>query len=110
MLNRDKKGADDVVFMFEMKVMLYWLHRVNGEGNRSNVVNPVHAYYNGSRTSKDNEDPGWNTSFKTRRTQKTTIDFEESFAPVARLEAVRMFIAYAAHKNITIIQIVSPKI
>ncbi|GJS25433.1 retrovirus-related pol polyprotein from transposon TNT 1-94 [Tanacetum coccineum] len=27
-----------------------------------------------------------------------------SFAPVARLEAVRMFIAYAAHKNITIFQ------
>nr|GEW00577.1 retrotransposon protein, putative, unclassified [Tanacetum cinerariifolium] len=32
------------------------------------------------------------------------IDFEESFAPVARLEAVRMFIGYAAHKNITIFQ------
>ncbi|GJU55078.1 integrase, catalytic region, zinc finger, CCHC-type containing protein [Tanacetum coccineum] len=32
------------------------------------------------------------------------IDFEESFAPVARLEAVRMFIAYDAHKNITIFQ------
>ncbi|GJR54010.1 retrovirus-related pol polyprotein from transposon TNT 1-94 [Tanacetum coccineum] len=32
------------------------------------------------------------------------IDFEESFAPVARLEAVRMFIAYAALKNITIFQ------
>ncbi|GJW14280.1 copia protein, partial [Tanacetum coccineum] len=32
------------------------------------------------------------------------IDFEESFAPVARLEAVRMFIAFAAHKNITIFQ------
>ncbi|GJY44792.1 hypothetical protein Tco_0433005 [Tanacetum coccineum] len=35
-------------------------------------VNPTHAYYNGSRTSKDNEDPSWNTSFKMRRTQKTT--------------------------------------
>nr|GEV10010.1 hypothetical protein [Tanacetum cinerariifolium] len=32
------------------------------------------------------------------------IDFEESFALVARLEAVQMFIAYAAHKNITIFQ------
>ncbi|GJU58719.1 retrovirus-related pol polyprotein from transposon TNT 1-94 [Tanacetum coccineum] len=32
------------------------------------------------------------------------IDFEESFALVARLEAVRMFIAYDAHKNFTIIQ------
>ncbi|GJX64365.1 uncharacterized mitochondrial protein-like protein [Tanacetum coccineum] len=32
------------------------------------------------------------------------IDFEESFAPVAKLEAVRMFIAYVAHKNFTIFQ------
>ncbi|GKB54989.1 retrovirus-related pol polyprotein from transposon TNT 1-94 [Tanacetum coccineum] len=37
--------------------------------------------------------------------QEEGIDFEESFALVARLEAVRMFIAYAAHKNITIFQI-----
>ncbi|GKB55404.1 retrovirus-related pol polyprotein from transposon TNT 1-94 [Tanacetum coccineum] len=36
--------------------------------------------------------------------QEEGIDFEESFAPVARLEAVRMFIAYVAHKNITIFQ------
>ncbi|GKE43686.1 copia protein [Tanacetum coccineum] len=36
--------------------------------------------------------------------QEEGIDFEESFAPVARLEAVRMFLAYAAHKNITIFQ------
>ncbi|GJT67510.1 retrovirus-related pol polyprotein from transposon TNT 1-94 [Tanacetum coccineum] len=36
--------------------------------------------------------------------QEEGIDFEESFAPVACLEAVRMFIAYAAHKNITIFQ------
>ncbi|GKF61516.1 retrovirus-related pol polyprotein from transposon TNT 1-94, partial [Tanacetum coccineum] len=34
--------------------------------------------------------------------QEEGIDFEESFALVARLEAIRMFIAYAAHKNITI--------
>ncbi|GKF21346.1 retrovirus-related pol polyprotein from transposon TNT 1-94, partial [Tanacetum coccineum] len=33
--------------------------------------------------------------------QEEGIDFEESFTPVARLEAVRMFIAYIAHKNIT---------
>nr|GEW75419.1 reverse transcriptase domain-containing protein [Tanacetum cinerariifolium] len=37
--------------------------------------------------------------------QKEGIDFEESFVQVARLEAVRMFVAYAAHKNFTIYQI-----
>nr|GFC37302.1 copia protein [Tanacetum cinerariifolium] len=36
--------------------------------------------------------------------QEEGIDLEESFAHVARLEAVRMFIAYATHKNITIFQ------
>nr|GFB36062.1 hypothetical protein [Tanacetum cinerariifolium] len=36
--------------------------------------------------------------------QEEGIDFEESFAPVARLEAVRIFIAYAAHKSFSIYQ------
>nr|GEV40459.1 retrovirus-related Pol polyprotein from transposon TNT 1-94 [Tanacetum cinerariifolium] len=34
--------------------------------------------------------------------QKEGVDFEESFTPVARLEAVRLFIAYAAHKSFTV--------
>nr|GFC17924.1 copia protein [Tanacetum cinerariifolium] len=32
------------------------------------------------------------------------IDFEESFAPVARLEAIRIFLAYAAQKNMVVYQ------
>ncbi|GJU49952.1 retrovirus-related pol polyprotein from transposon TNT 1-94 [Tanacetum coccineum] len=36
--------------------------------------------------------------------QEEGIDFEESFAPVARLEAVRIFMAYADHKNFSIFQ------
>ncbi|GJS58931.1 retrovirus-related pol polyprotein from transposon TNT 1-94 [Tanacetum coccineum] len=36
--------------------------------------------------------------------QKEGIDFEESFALVARLEAVRIFVAYAAHKSFPIYQ------
>nr|GEV30035.1 retrovirus-related Pol polyprotein from transposon TNT 1-94 [Tanacetum cinerariifolium] len=36
--------------------------------------------------------------------QKEGVDFEESFAPVARLEAIRLFIAYAAHKSFTVYQ------
>ncbi|GJR28856.1 retrovirus-related pol polyprotein from transposon TNT 1-94 [Tanacetum coccineum] len=36
--------------------------------------------------------------------QEEGIDFQESFTPVARLEAVRMFVAYVAHKNFTIFQ------
>nr|GEU78987.1 retrovirus-related Pol polyprotein from transposon TNT 1-94 [Tanacetum cinerariifolium] len=37
--------------------------------------------------------------------QKEGVDFEESFAPVARLEAVRLFIAFAAYKSFTVYQI-----
>nr|GEX23186.1 hypothetical protein [Tanacetum cinerariifolium] len=36
--------------------------------------------------------------------QEEGIDFEESFAPVARLEAVWIFVAYAAHKSFPIYQ------
>nr|GEU82145.1 retrovirus-related Pol polyprotein from transposon TNT 1-94 [Tanacetum cinerariifolium] len=36
--------------------------------------------------------------------QEEGIDFEESFAPVARLEAVQIFVAYAAHKSFPIYQ------
>nr|GFA05477.1 hypothetical protein [Tanacetum cinerariifolium] len=36
--------------------------------------------------------------------QKERVDFEESFAPVARLEALRLFIAYAAQKSFTVYQ------
>nr|GEW72315.1 integrase, catalytic region, zinc finger, CCHC-type, peptidase aspartic, catalytic [Tanacetum cinerariifolium] len=38
------------------------------------------------------------------RLQEEGIDFEESFAPVAHLEAVWIFIAYATHKSFPIFQ------
>nr|GEV79764.1 retrovirus-related Pol polyprotein from transposon TNT 1-94 [Tanacetum cinerariifolium] len=36
--------------------------------------------------------------------QEEGIDFEESFAPVPRLEAIRIFLAYVAHKNMVVYQ------
>ncbi|GKC61852.1 retrovirus-related pol polyprotein from transposon TNT 1-94 [Tanacetum coccineum] len=36
--------------------------------------------------------------------QEEGIDFDKSFAPVARLEAVKIFVAYTAHKNFLIYQ------
>ncbi|GJX30031.1 retrovirus-related pol polyprotein from transposon TNT 1-94 [Tanacetum coccineum] len=36
--------------------------------------------------------------------QEEGIDFEESFSPVARIKAIRIFVAYAAHKNMIICQ------
>nr|GFB69877.1 retrovirus-related Pol polyprotein from transposon TNT 1-94 [Tanacetum cinerariifolium] len=37
--------------------------------------------------------------------QEEGIDFEESFAPVTRMEAIRIFLAYTAHKSFTVFQI-----
>ncbi|GKD16654.1 retrovirus-related pol polyprotein from transposon TNT 1-94, partial [Tanacetum coccineum] len=39
--------------------------------------------------------------------QEEGINFEESFAPIARIEATRIFVAKAANKNMTIFQIVT---
>ncbi|KAJ9561686.1 hypothetical protein OSB04_006846 [Centaurea solstitialis] len=36
--------------------------------------------------------------------QQTGIDYDETFAPVAILEAIRIFLAYATHKNFTVYQ------
>ncbi|GJX36732.1 retrovirus-related pol polyprotein from transposon TNT 1-94 [Tanacetum coccineum] len=36
--------------------------------------------------------------------QNEGIDFKESFAPIARLEAVQLFVAYAAHKSFQVYQ------
>ncbi|GKG50112.1 retrovirus-related pol polyprotein from transposon TNT 1-94, partial [Tanacetum coccineum] len=36
--------------------------------------------------------------------QEEGIDFEESFSPVARLDAIQIFLAYVAHMNMIIYQ------
>nr|GFA26140.1 retrovirus-related Pol polyprotein from transposon TNT 1-94 [Tanacetum cinerariifolium] len=57
-----------------------------------NVINMKWLWKN----KRDEENTGY--------AQKEGIDFKESFAPLARLEAVRLFIAYAAHKSFTVYQ------
>ena len=36
--------------------------------------------------------------------QQEWIDYDETFAPVARIEAIHIFLAYAAHKKFTVFQ------
>nr|GEZ49195.1 retrovirus-related Pol polyprotein from transposon TNT 1-94 [Tanacetum cinerariifolium] len=37
-----------------------------------------------------------------RYSQQEGIDYDETFAPVSRIEAIRLFLAYAAHKDFTV--------
>nr|GFB01781.1 hypothetical protein [Tanacetum cinerariifolium] len=53
-------------------------------------------------------DPAWIDSMQEellqfKRLDKEGIDFDESFALVARMEAIRIFLAYAAHKSFSVI-------
>nr|GFC65057.1 retrovirus-related Pol polyprotein from transposon TNT 1-94 [Tanacetum cinerariifolium] len=36
--------------------------------------------------------------------QQEGIDYDETFAPIARIKAIRLFLAYAAHKDFTVFQ------
>nr|GEZ07985.1 hypothetical protein [Tanacetum cinerariifolium] len=36
--------------------------------------------------------------------QQEGIDYDETFSPVARIEVIRLFLAYATHKNFTVFQ------
>nr|GEY38019.1 retrovirus-related Pol polyprotein from transposon TNT 1-94 [Tanacetum cinerariifolium] len=36
--------------------------------------------------------------------QQEGIDYDETFTPVARIKAIRLFLAYAAHKDFTVFQ------
>nr|GFA77998.1 hypothetical protein [Tanacetum cinerariifolium] len=68
-----------------MVITLKWIYKVKLDGLGGILKNKARLVARGYR-------------------QEEGIDFEESFAPVARLEAIRIFLAYAAHKNMVVYQ------
>nr|GEW31635.1 copia protein [Tanacetum cinerariifolium] len=85
------------------------------QGSSSNVLQIHTPFEHLGRWTKDHlianviRNPSRSIStrkqFKTDIMKEEGIDFEESFAPVARIEAIRIFVANVAHKNMTIFQI-----
>nr|GEW89032.1 retrovirus-related Pol polyprotein from transposon TNT 1-94 [Tanacetum cinerariifolium] len=69
-----------------MVITLKWIYKVKLDGLGGILKNKARLVARGYRQEKG-------------------IDFEESFAPVARLEAIRIFLAYAAHKNMVVYQL-----
>nr|GEZ60162.1 retrovirus-related Pol polyprotein from transposon TNT 1-94 [Tanacetum cinerariifolium] len=66
-----------------MVITLKWIYKVKLDELRGILKNKARLVARGYR-------------------QEEGINFEESFAPVARLEAIRIFLAYAAHKNMVV--------
>nr|GEW20509.1 integrase, catalytic region, zinc finger, CCHC-type, peptidase aspartic, catalytic [Tanacetum cinerariifolium] len=68
-----------------MVITLKWIYKVKLDELGCILKNKAHLVARGYR-------------------QEEGIDFEESFAPVARLETIRIFLAYATHKNMVVYQ------
>nr|GFA06765.1 retrovirus-related Pol polyprotein from transposon TNT 1-94 [Tanacetum cinerariifolium] len=68
-----------------MVITLKWIYKVKLDELGGILKNKAHLVARGYR-------------------QEEGIDFEESFAPVARLEAIQIFLAYVAHKNMVVYQ------
>ncbi|GJY03211.1 retrovirus-related pol polyprotein from transposon TNT 1-94 [Tanacetum coccineum] len=68
-----------------MVIALKWIYKVKLDELRGILKNKARLVARGYR-------------------QEEGIDFEESFAPVARLEAIRIFLAFAAHMNKVVYQ------
>nr|GEV30951.1 retrovirus-related Pol polyprotein from transposon TNT 1-94 [Tanacetum cinerariifolium] len=69
-----------------MVITLKWIYKVKLDELEGNLKNKARLVARGYR-------------------QEGGINFKESFAPVARLEAIRIFLAYATHKNMVVHQI-----
>ncbi|GKF53397.1 retrovirus-related pol polyprotein from transposon TNT 1-94 [Tanacetum coccineum] len=64
---------------------LKWLFKNKSDEENTIIRNKTHLVMRGYRQGEE-------------------IDFEESFTPVSRMEAIRIFLAYAAHKSFIVFQ------
>nr|GEW28682.1 hypothetical protein [Tanacetum cinerariifolium] len=77
----------------------------NGEtsNNKGKVFHEVsESFQRESSSSSLNDDVQQNP--KEWNSQQEGIDYNETFAPVARIEAIRLFLVYVAHKDFTVFQ------
>nr|GFA44466.1 retrovirus-related Pol polyprotein from transposon TNT 1-94 [Tanacetum cinerariifolium] len=76
----------------------------------SNVHTFYQPYPHEKKWTKDHPlhkiigDPKSSVRTRVGYSQQEGIDYDETFAPVARIEAIRLFLAYAAHKDFTVFQ------
>ncbi|GKF61958.1 retrovirus-related pol polyprotein from transposon TNT 1-94 [Tanacetum coccineum] len=82
---QDELHQFDRLKVWEMVIKLKWLWKNKKDEDQTVIRNTARLVAKGYAQEKG-------------------IDFEESFAPVARLKAVRIFVAHATHKSFPIYQ------
>nr|GEY45481.1 ribonuclease H-like domain-containing protein [Tanacetum cinerariifolium] len=85
MSSNDLRCGSSYLVQIKMVITLKWIYKVKLDELGGILKNKARLVARGYR-------------------QEEGIVFEESFAPVARLEAIRIFLAYAAHKNMVVYQ------
>ncbi|GKD71593.1 retrovirus-related pol polyprotein from transposon TNT 1-94 [Tanacetum coccineum] len=80
-----KEAMTDPAWIESMEEELLQFKRINHDEENTVIRNKTRLVVRGYR-------------------QEEGIDFEESFASVARMEAIRIFLAYATHKSFTVFQ------
>nr|GFB97744.1 Gag-Pol polyprotein [Tanacetum cinerariifolium] len=103
-----KEAMDDSAWIESMQEELHWFDRLDVWElvDKPLCINVIHLKWLW-KNKRDEE----NTVIRNKcrlvakgYAQKEGVDFKESFTPVAWLEAVMLFIAYAAHKSFTVYQ------
>ncbi|GJZ96837.1 retrovirus-related pol polyprotein from transposon TNT 1-94 [Tanacetum coccineum] len=84
------------------------LHEDSTSQGSSSNLRQIYTYLNTLNFKQAMTEPSWIDAMQEEihefERQEEGIDFEESFSPVARIEAIRIFVANAANKNMTIFQ------
>ncbi|GJQ98878.1 putative ribonuclease H-like domain-containing protein [Tanacetum coccineum] len=96
---------EDVGAEADMKNLDAFMHvstipttRVHKDHPVEQIIGDLNSAPQTRRMTKNLEEHG--------RTQKEGVDYDEVFAPIARIEAIRLFLAYASFKDFVVYQMV----
>nr|GFA63446.1 retrovirus-related Pol polyprotein from transposon TNT 1-94 [Tanacetum cinerariifolium] len=114
-LNDDVQQSSEEVILLQTNTQSIPINMVPNSDEASTSHNVFNARLEDAYFDATLRDADWGSAMQEELDQfaklklvtlkKEGIDYDETFAPVARIEAIRLFLAYAAHKDFTVFQI-----